>query len=345
MKNKFLKILAAVGAVALFIGFGQYVMADRTVPTITVFDQYANMNIGTSTCNGSSELCLWGKSGTSNIFQVVNTASTTLFQISNNGSIAMATTTNQGTGTLNVGGPILSTWVHKECNAAIIATIVSTDTSNICDGFMFDNTGASWISRADGSGNSIPGAGIHFQPGNQTGSGFSAVNDNGYLMTADVTMRLDRNTPIFDAIIQPMQMSAASSSVYRLGFGNRSLGLTTQPTAGCMFVASTTITTGNWVALCSTALASMTIVDTGVASSTSIAATGVYRRFRIETGNGFANFYIGTGDSDLALVAAIATNVPTVSQLGAFVGLIKESAGSSPQINIQKLDVWDQPYY
>lgn len=283
---------------------------------------------------------------TANIMEVASTTGLRLFSIGQGGNTTIGTSTTQTSGLqpdLTVNGPAMSLWRHRECNAALIATIVSTDTSNICDGFFVDNTGASWISRADNSGIVVSG-GVHMQPGNQTGVGFSAVNDSIYIMQADAG-RPDQNNLIMDTILRPVIMSQASSSVYRIGFSNRSLGLTTQPTIGCMFVASTTPATGNWQALCSTALATMTQVDTGVASSTSITATGLYRRFRIETSNGKALFYIGSGSSGLSLVATITTNVPSTSGMSALVGLTKESAGQSPELEVQKLDVWDQPYF
>lgn len=283
---------------------------------------------------------------TANIMEVASTTGLKLFSIGQGGNTVIGTSTAQTSGQipdLTVNGPVMSTWMHRECNPALIATVVSTDTSNICDGFMLDNTGASWISRADGSGSVVVG-GMHMQPGNQTGVGFSAVNDSIYLMQADAG-RPDQNNLIMDTILRPASMTTASSSVYRVGFSNRSLGLTTQPTIGCMFVASTTPATGNWQALCSTALATMTQVDTGIASSTNVTGTGLYRRFRIETSNGKALFYIGSGSSGLSLVATITTNVPSTSGMAALVGLTKESAGQSPQLQVMKLDVWEQPYF
>lgn len=73
-------------------------------PVFTINHSSLDVNIGTTTCNGETELCVWGDGGvSSSIFQAITSASSSALSIANTG---FATTTVSG---LNISGSATST--------------------------------------------------------------------------------------------------------------------------------------------------------------------------------------------------------------------------------------------
>lgn len=63
-------------------------------PVFTINHSSLDVNIGTTTCQGETEFCIWGDSGTSSaILQAVTSASTTALIALNNGSVGIGTST------------------------------------------------------------------------------------------------------------------------------------------------------------------------------------------------------------------------------------------------------------
>lgn len=152
------------------------------------------------------------------------------------------------------------------------------------------------------------------------------------------------NTPVLEGVQRIDFPQNATSTAFYFGFSNINPTGTTfeiEPTVGCYFVASTTIATGNWQAICRTSAAAETIVDTGFASSTNIVGTGSYQRFRIEMDNIGATFYMGSSTSPLHKVAYISTNYPNTTAMyaGTFTSRIA-IAGFDAPLDINSVNLY-----
>lgn len=158
---------------------------------------------------------------------------------------------------------------------------------------------------------------------------------------------LGTTTPVLEVVGMIDTPSSATSSYYYIGFVNKDAFSSTyevEPTDGCFFVASTTLASGaagqpNWMAVCKTA-GTATIVDTGVASTTNMTATGKPMRFRVEANAQRARFYIQQGGASLQKVAEISTNVPSTTLLSAGLMISNIQAGLGKFFDVYNMKMW-----
>lgn len=148
------------------------------------------------------------------------------------------------------------------------------------------------------------------------------------------------STPVLETTARINTPQNATSTNFYIGFVNIAVGLTAfeqEPTAGCYFVASTTL--ANWQGQCRTSIANTTTVDTGFASTTNMTGTGSYQLFRIEADSNGARFYMASSTAPLRLVANITTNIPTSALVsGIYFGSI--GAGLVKQFDITGAKLW-----
>lgn len=150
------------------------------------------------------------------------------------------------------------------------------------------------------------------------GSGIGLyLNETNSPATPPVTFAT--TTPVIETVARLENIQNATSTVFHIGWSNMDISAATfngEPTAGCWFVASSTI--ADWYVQCRTAAgtANTTSIDTGVASSTTLTGTGSFYRFRIEADNTNARFYIQKpGNNNMQKVATISTNYPSTTGL------------------------------
>lgn len=208
-------------------------------------------------------------------------------------------------------------WLDAFCTAPVGGVTEQTEGPSGCSDYSFyeDNTGAIGVEVVPSS------YGTTF--GSISASTALANNDGaGIFVNGPVAgwLTLSTSTPVMEVNYRLVNSNSSTTQFY-IGFTNLNTTGSTfevEPTQGCYFTASST--TANWRAICRTnsGSANMTMVDTGVASSTKIGATGSFRKFRIEADSTKARFYIQNSESAvLSLVAQISTTYPSTQNLNA----------------------------
>jgi hypothetical protein len=259
---------------------------------------------------------------------------------------------------LTVNGRISTgDWVSEECNGILNGTgSIIADTSAVCRewAFQVDTAGsAAPPSSAASSGGlstiklcpTVLNTGLCTSVASASGQGsglFYPQTTNGFFQFATTT-------PVFEAVFRRNTLSSvvATSTSHFLGFVNTSPGGTafeTEPTAGCYVTASST-SGANWKATCRTTAAAVTIVDTGIASTSRQAGAGQFIRLRIEADNVGARFYMATSGKALAQVANVTTNVPKDNTFSLFAAAIIANTADNtpgPSLEINRLKVWYQ---
>lgn len=239
----------------------------------------------------------------------------------------------QVTGRINT-----ESWLNNGCDMPVGNVAVSADGLIGCDGYSFmeDNTGTL---------TGLAGAGFGYaQLSTATANDGAGVFLNG---VSTGWIRFASSTPVMEvnARISNIERATSTSRLY-IGFFNiNTAGTTfeTPPTQGCYFTASSTIPTGNWVAMCHTAAAgaNQTIVDTGIASSTVITGTGGFRKFRIEADNAGTRFFIKLTEAGaLTQVAYITTNVPTTTAMASGIYQARTAVGTALLFDFFRLRHW-----
>ena len=231
-------------------------------------------------------------------------------------------------------------WNNIQCDKDGSAGLTG-DTSNVCASFQLqEDTAMTWRSIADATkGYGYNSIEVDITNANSGGGFFGAGSSGGTAFMIPAT-----STPVMEVDARMRTPSAnLADGRYIIGFSNLAITGTAfevEPTAGCYFMATTT---ANWQAICRTAAGSnATQVDTGVASSTSVTATGGWRKFRIELDASHARFYIrATQAAPLSLVADISTNYP--STIALHPGLIVSTVTSlttAMNLDLMHFRVW-----
>ena len=228
-------------------------------------------------------------------------------------------------GRFNTNG-MLYNWCDAPQQVALSADGVTTG----CGGWYFaeDGTGTTAIGAVTGGGASYTRVAAAV---NNDGAGVFAVGSTG---TGWFT--LASSTPVMETNYR-IRNTNSTTTQYYIGFSNLNIAGTTyetEPTIGCYFTASST--TANWRAICRTAAGggNMTMVDTGIASTSSNAANGTgyqFRKFRIQADSTKAEFFIkASGSSDLVKVAQISTTYPanTLLNAGMHYGIVSINTSS-----------------
>lgn len=224
-------------------------------------------------------------------------------------------------------------WLETKCDTQQF-TSLSADGQTSCHGLYFaeDGTGTATGSSGSGYGYTRIAAAI-----NNDGAGV-------FLSTSHVV--LSTSTPVMEVNYR-IRNSTATTSQFFIGFHNRdftSTAFETEPTIGCYFTASST--TANWRAICRTASggANMTMVDTGIASTSSNAVNGTgyqFRKFRIQADSTKAEFFIKENESSgLKKVAQISTTYPANTSLNAGIHYGIVSINTSSGFDYFRLRYW-----
>ena len=190
-------------------------------------------------------------------------------------------------------------------NYALLSTQTATDGSTACGDFSWEEDNVATLLMNAESGGRY--GRLSFSAGAEDGS----MLYTGYQVTPQLDIA--STTPVMEAVARIGSPANASSSNFFIGFTDISPLSTTMHLgagAGCFFNASTT--QANWWATCSTGTATTT-VNTGIASSTSVTATGDFYLFRLEISGTYARFYIGSTALTTRLVATVSSNLPTGS--------------------------------
>ncbi len=224
-----------------------------------------------------------------------------------------------------------SAWENVYCVVPTWYTAISADGLTACREIVFGEATAATLSNAVGNG--YPAA-ILSTSGND--AGWTGYGGGTFL-------QFGTSTPSFEITARITGIAAtATTSAYMIGYTNHSnLGAptVTEPTAGCFFIASSTL--ANWNATCRTALGTGTLVDTGIASTTILAGSGAYRKFRIDADSTSAKFYMTDGSKNLRQVATISTTYPASTLLQA--GLTVKNQGAVAQtvsLTFFGFDLW-----
>lgn len=230
-------------------------------------------------------------------------------------------------------------WNYASCDKSS-NTGVASATSHVCGSLLyFEDTTDTTSPSLQSVGNTTAGYAyerlVMAVGAANSGNGLwmGGANGNAHWMLYGTT------TPVMEvsARINP---TTSTTTNYYIGFTNvnyNGSAYETGPTSGCYFTASST--TANWQAVCEAA-STLTQVDTGVASSTSVTALGGWYRFRIEADSNNARFWMQTTDAGaMTVVADITTNLPTVGTTpGVFVSY--GTGGAANNFDLMRFRVW-----
>lgn len=159
-------------------------------------------------------------------------------------------------------------------------------------------------------------------------------------------LRAATNTPIIETsvVTVPETSNTASSSVYFIGFMSITGAAAEYTTygSGCYFSASTT--KNNWQAMCNNG-GTMTIQDTGVASTSAPSNPGTTTKMRVEMNGSTARFFIATSSNNAFIQTnIITTNIPTTTSLTPLVSVGHIGAGTtggvSPEPWVRYIRMW-----
>jgi len=227
-------------------------------------------------------------------------------------------------------------WNMLECTGGWgLITGPTSDSSNVCPGWQFQIDSAGQFAGPAGSTPADHYTTIVVPAATTNGGAGLFVGRTGLSFS-----RLATTTPRFEAVAtifaQGASFNSATSSAY-IGFINtlpEATTFETAPTAGCYFTASSTIS--DWQAVCSTSASAMTIVPTGLSST-----TDSFIRFRIDTFNDRARFYLQTSTTTLKLVAEISTNYPaSTDNIVPTMMMARSTSGTIAAIMFKYVRVW-----
>jgi hypothetical protein len=238
-------------------------------------------------------------------------------------------------------------WSNLNCEtpSALGNSSIVVDTLNACGPWQLQTdsaNGAALITPA-GSGGAI----------NDFGQLQSSVNGAGMANNGAMLTLLAPNaaglfypassTPVIEALARINTPLNATSSFFYIGFSNQQTvgtAFETEPTNGCYFEASST--KANWQAVCKKSSGSfITQVDTGIASSTSVTATGEFMRFRLEFGMTRADFYIQKSSAAMIKVASITGSpLATTTLLSPVLEVANTTGGLPKDFDFQYLRLW-----
>lgn len=328
--------------------------ATSSIPLLTITSN-GNVGIGTSTPWGNLSILATNPVYISPLFSISTSSSiygrilnifattTTLVNVNPNAitdsgtRVSIGDYANNGFGNsldqLTVDGRINNTgWLTASCDIVGLAATYSTPAGGFtCGGFYFGRDTSGSIG-APATNLGVPSLRISAAAGNG-GAGMFLGSTNAYI-------GIGSSTPVMQVNIKPFQQNSATTSAIYIGMTNTvSSGTTYEvaPTNGCYFVASST--RANWAAVCGTASV-YTVIDTGVASSTSVTGASGFRKMRIETSATIVRFYIQNDQSSSLLkVAEISTNIPTTGlSLGVYYA--QTTATGSSGIEFYGLRAW-----
>jgi hypothetical protein len=248
---------------------------------------------------------------------------------------------------LTVNGRInTGDWHYVSCDGNTVVSL-SSDTPNACGQFGFQVDAAGQISNDYDPGSGINDVCMTNRAATcATNSSGGANNGSGLFFPDDSQLFLESATatPVMEATARIGTTRNSTSTSYYIGFSNLNPQGSTfevEPTAGCYFVASTTIATGNWQAMARTSASAETFVDTGFASSTKVNSliAGDWYRFRVEADNNGCTFYMASSTQKMEKVATITTNVPKTVDLeaGVFQGNVVGTLTTYISVNSIKL--------
>ena len=279
-------------------------------------------------------------------FSTANTAGTLTeaMRIYPNQSVFIGTTSATTTrNTLTVDGDIYQTWQNAELNFGAVSSASITGDANFMSGFTFDedNAGALTATNIQGSGY------YRYTPGATLGTTTTTAGDGAIIGLGRNFMTLATSTPRTEFTLKALWPSGATTSVlYLVGLWNvdHNGDTVSTSTPGCGFVASST---PNWKAMCMTSGAAYTMLDTGLATTTTAAQ---FTRFRIESNGTTVYFYYKVPGGSETLAATISTNLPTAAQRlrpMASVGRPQATtAGTQAEIQLMRAYAsWRQPEY
>lgn len=252
---------------------------------------------------------------------------------------------------LNVARINTGDWFNLECKAEfakktaqntgdLTGSVISTTLGYPCGDFSYveDTNGVSDYVTTLGSGY------IRLRIG-ASGTTFAAGDGMGMAFTT-AFIRAATNTPIMETsvVTVPKTSNTASSSIYVIGFTN-STGVSADyaitPTSGCFFTASTT--QNNWRAVCNNG-GTMTVQDTGVASTSAPSNPGT-TKMRVEMNGATARFFIATSSNNAFIQTnIITTNIPTAVSLNPQISVGHVGAGTtggvSPELWVRYIRMW-----
>lgn len=310
------------------------------------------IGIGTSTPWGNFSIASSTVSDYSRPLFVVSTSTNSigaLFSIfgttenpNNGGRVGVNAYQQQGASirdSLYVRGTTHSSYQRIDCfpTVGFTGTTITADTSNICEGGMADVDAAGRMVPALTGVSDILGTGASINAGgsanNAAGDGMAiimggtrTVGASGYL------------SPVTEFKIQTAQMANATSTFLHLGRWAQVSNVAAQLTNGCGFVA--TSTENNWKAVCNAAAGTMTVLDTGISSST---ATAIL--FRMEETPAGATFYVKTPTTPLTLVGTITSNYSahvntTKPVVCGAIGRDQAGGPQQPVLNVFRCTYW-----
>lgn len=237
---------------------------------------------------------------------------------------------------LNVNGRInTGDWMLAECNGMTAPQAATADLGSVCGDWGFQEDTDGHLNNA-----SFPTSAVSYVEvgaGLLAGSTGAAAGTGGMFTPAfALNFSAATNTPVLEGAINASYSFSATSTTY-FGFTNinpTGTAFETTPTAGCYITASST--QSNWKAVCSTTAAQMTIVDTGIAST-----TPAFTRFRIEMDNNEARFFVqGTSTLMTKLTTMSGTNYPATVLLDAGLTSVRVSAGQTTIIQVDYVRLW-----
>ncbi len=267
------------------------------------------------------------------------TATSTAFHINSEGKVMVATSTyGKGYDTQTIpefyvnGRVDFDGWESNHCNGLM------TVSANVAEGTAGCTGGGNW-QYIEGNAASTQEMYVTNGVRYQRIKNLFSDNDEFTAMLASMGnagsqwVNIATSTPIFEIITRPINQNLSTTSTMFIGFSyfDSSSVQMTLPTDLVGFIA--TSTTANWQAM-SKISGNMTIVDTGVASSTSVTGTSDFRKFRVDCSAGTScDFWIGNITTAPVKVATISTNLTTTGMNSGF-WIDQKSNVSSPGIGM-----------
>jgi hypothetical protein len=323
------------------------IMANGTVG-IGSSTPWAQLSImGTSANNVTPLLAISTSTGINN-FPLFYVAATTTGALDYS-RVAIGTTTAWGNSGLRdqftVAGRIYSTWNYLACDVGgsnVVGVTVGTFLATIagqvqgCGEFLID-------SNSTRSGYTMSNAYPTSLSLQADRTGQTPTNNDVVSLRTNSLFAAASSSPTLEARFKaPNQASSnggASTTMYLIGFSDRTANGTnggTLPTNMIGFVATNT---PNWKAVISKAGA-LTITDTGISTTTT--ATG-FSRFRVEVSSSTSNFLVnGTVVASISPTGAGTPIVPMAPMIS--VGKTVAAAVNVSQIDVNYLRVWvDDP--
>lgn len=311
---------------------------------------WATLSLGVPTYNGVNPLFTIATSSnpTGQIFTV--TGSTTTLPLTNAFKTSFLSDSGArigiGTGPdtlplldqLTVDGRINEgTWQSFHCYPTAIPVTITNDKDNACQDFSWQEVSDGTVTVSASGG--VPIAAMSFGTQGLDGQEF-------YLGTVSPQANFASTTPVMEVYGKINSPATATSSNFWIGFTRlspSSASYTSFPGIGCYFNSNSAA--ANWLAVCSTGIATTT-VDTGFAS-TSIAlgaAASEFLKFRTEYSDSVVNFYMGSSGTSTRLVAKITTNIPTSLPVGGALsfglGFSRVSLTDVAAFSLASLRVW-----